>query len=468
MGYRIRSVDSVPTTELLADDGELDTGVAGAGVIIVNRLTPSSYPARLEAIRINFAQFNNLPDPSGAAIRLVAFAGAPGSTSPPSSPVLLVDRPEPLPKISNSGFVEFKIRNGPVLTEGDFYVGFQAPDPAGGVVFSLDRDEPKNGRSFFSVNDGTTYRELTVGTPPVTYNAMVRALVSVERGVRVENAIGRPGETVDVPVTFLSKGSERSAAFTLDFDPAVMTLEGIESGEPGITLQTAGAGASGHFGVTAFVPENQTFAAGRRRLAVARFRINAGAPVSVSSITLGNQPTARKIVGTGNTDLTESATFTGGTVAIAGKVVATSAASFVADVLAPESLVVGFGTKLSVEDAASNTVPLPHVLVGTTVRVRDRENREFLSPLFYASSGQVNFLLPPALALGPATVEISSIDGNVSFGLIQVERIAPGLFSANSTGRDLAAGNIVRVRNGQQTTEQFARFESGGFVPSTD
>jgi uncharacterized protein (TIGR03437 family) len=245
----------------------------------------------------------------------------------------------------------------------------------------------------------------------------------------------------------------------------VMTVEGIESGESSITLQTAGAGTSGHFGVTAFVPENQTFASGRRRLAVARFRINAGAPVSVSSITLGNQPTVRRILGPGNTDLTDSAIFTGGKVSIAGKVVGASAASYITDVLAPGSLVVGFGTKLSVEEAASNTVPLPHVLVGTTVRIRDRENREFLSQLFYVSSAQVNFLLPAALALGPATIEISSLDGNVSIGLIQVEKIAPGLFSANSTGRDIAAGNIVRVRNGQQTTEPFARFESGGFVP---
>ncbi len=338
------------------------------------------------------------------------------------------------------------------------------------VLSSLSTDdEPKNGRSFYSVNDGSTYRGLTLSwnNPPVTYNAMIRALISVDRGVRVEGSIGRPGETVAVPITLLSKGSERSAAFSLDFDPAVIVLEGIESGESGITLQTSGAGTSGHFGINAFVPEGQTFAAGRRRLAVARFRINPNAPASVLSITLGSQPTVRKILGAGNTDLTESAAFTGGTLVIAGKVVCASAASYVPDVLAPESLVVGFGAKLSVEEAAANSVPLPHALVGTTVRIRDRENREFLSQLLYASSGQANFLLPAALALGPATIEISSLDGNVSIGLIQVEKIAPGLFSANSTGRDIAAGYIVRVRNGQQTTEPFARFDSGagGFVP---
>ena len=313
MGYRIRSVNSVPTTEVLADDGTLDTGVAGAGVVMVNRLTPPSYPARLESIRINFAQFNNLPDPSGAAIRLVAFAGAPGSTSPPSNPVLLVDQLEPLPKVSISGsFTDFKIKNGPVLTEGDFYVGFQAPEPAGGVVFPLDDDDPKNGRSFFSVNDGSTYQPLTLtsGTnPPVAYNAMIRALISVDRGVRVESSIGRPGETVAVPITLLSKGNEQSAAFSLDFDPAVIELVGIESGEPGITLQTAGAGTSGHFGINAFGSGGQTFTTGRRRLAVALFRINPNAPASVLSITLGSQPTVRKILGAGNTDLTESTCF---------------------------------------------------------------------------------------------------------------------------------------------------------------
>lgn len=469
MGYQIRSIDTVPTVELKADDGLLDTGVRGSGTIMVTRLTPPTYPARLEAIRIYLAQFLNLPDPSGAAIRLVAFAGNPGSTSPPNSPNLLVNRWVPLPTVTTAtGFVDFKITNGPVITEGDFYVGFQAPNPALGVVFPLDDDEPLNDRSFFSNDNGQTYQgPLTLGSPAKRYNAMIRALVSTDRGVRVEGTFGRAGDTIDVPITLLAKGNENSASFTLGFNPVILELTGVDPGESGITLQSAGSGTSGHFGLTAIAPGNQTFSAGRHRLAVAHFRIAASAVPGTTTIALEDSPTARRIFGAGQTNLTDGSDFTGAVIAVAGKTTAASAASYVADTLAPDSMAVAFGAKFSSVQDSSNTVPLASGLAGTTLRLTDSKGVEHLAQLFFVSAGQINFLVPALAAEGRASIKISSADGNVSTGNVEIANVVPGLFSANSTGRDVASGYALRVRGTQQISEPISRLDTGtnAFVP---
>lgn len=466
MGYQIRSIDTVPTVELKADDGFLDTGVRGSGTIMVTRLTPPAYPARLEAVRIYLAQFLNLPDPSGAAIRLVAFAGSPGSTSPPNSPNLLVNRLVPLPTVTPAtGFVDFKITNGPVITEGDFYVGFQAPNPALGVVFPLDDDEPLNDRSFFSNDTGQTYQGLTLGSPAKRYNAMIRAVVSTDRGVRVEGTYGRAGDTIDVPITLLAKGDENSASFTLGFAPAILELTGIDPGESGITLQSAGSGTSGHFGVTAIAPGNQTFSSGRHRLAVAHFRIAAGAVPGTTTIALEDSPTARRIFGGGQTNLTDGSDFTGAVIAVAGKTTVASAASFVPDTLAPDSMAVAFGAKFSTVQDSSNTVPLASGLAGTTLRITDSKGVEHLAQLFFLSTGQINFLMPALAAEGRASITIASADGNISTGSVDIANVAPGLFSANSSGRDVASGYVLRVRGTQQITEPISRLDTGAFVP---
>src|SRR5258705_12409157 len=47
--------------ELSTDDGSVETGALQAGLIVVNRLTPSSYPPTLKTIRVFFAQFQGLP-----------------------------------------------------------------------------------------------------------------------------------------------------------------------------------------------------------------------------------------------------------------------------------------------------------------------------------------------------------------------------------------------------------------------
>jgi uncharacterized protein (TIGR03437 family) len=141
-------------------------------------------------------------------------------------------------------------------------------------------------------------------------------------------------------------------------------------------------------------------------------------------------------------------------------VASVTATSYSSSGLAPESIVAAFGQELATGSASASAIPLPTTLAGTTVKVRDSGGAERPASLFYVSPTQINYQLPAGTATGVATVTITSGNGTSSRGTIQVSPVAPGLFSADSSGSGLAAAYLVRVRNGQQTNEAMARFDA--------
>jgi uncharacterized protein (TIGR03437 family) len=57
-------------------------------------------------------------------------------------------------------------------------------------------------------------------------------------------------------------------------------------------------------------------------------------------------------------------------------------------------------------------------------------------------------------------VTVTSGNGTVSTGTVQVERVAPGLFAANSNGQDVAAGYALRVKaDNSQSFESIAVYD---------
>jgi uncharacterized protein (TIGR03437 family) len=153
-----------------------------------------------------------------------------------------------------------------------------------------------------------------------------------------------------------------------------------------------------------------------------------------------------------------------------------SAASFLGAELARDSIVAVFGANLATTIQSATSTPLPTALAGTTVKVRDSTGTERLAPLFFVAPGQVNYLMPTGTATGAATVTITSGDGSVSSGTMQIAAVAPGLFAANANGMGVAAAVVLR-RNaaGQDTFEPVARLEGTSLVavpidlgPATD
>jgi uncharacterized protein (TIGR03437 family) len=148
--------------------------------------------------------------------------------------------------------------------------------------------------------------------------------------------------------------------------------------------------------------------------------------------------------------------------------VAVSAATFEGGTLAPNSIASLFGANLATRVETTTATPLPTSLAGTTVRVRDSQNVERFAQLFFVAPTQINFLIPGDTATGEATITVITGEGVTSLGRVQIARVTPGLFTANSSGRGLPSAIVLRVAaDGTQTTERLAQFDpaQNRFVP---
>ncbi len=152
----------------------------------------------------------------------------------------------------------------------------------------------------------------------------------------------------------------------------------------------------------------------------------------------------------------------------AGSVAPVSAASFSGASLASESIVAAFGSDLATTTQSATTIPLPTILAGTNVKVRDNAGTQRDAPLFFVSPGQANFQIPQGTMPGTATVTITNEKGSVSVGVATIATTAPGLFAANANGQGVAAAVVFRVKaDGGQSYEPIARFDQvqNKFIP---
>jgi uncharacterized protein (TIGR03437 family) len=115
----------------------------------------------------------------------------------------------------------------------------------------------------------------------------------------------------------------------------------------------------------------------------------------------------------------------------------------------------------------ASSLPLPTNLLGTVVRVRDSAGTERLASLFFVAPGQINYLVPKETTLGTATVTVVNNSTIAGVGQMQIGRIAPGMFSANSSGVGVAAAVALRLVGSTQTFEVISQYDAGQmrFVP---
>ncbi|MCP5113650.1 MAG: hypothetical protein GY953_22685, partial [bacterium] len=135
--------------------------------------------------------------------------------------------------------------------------------------------------------------------------------------------------------------------------------------------------------------------------------------------------------------------------------VSVSSASFApGDPVAPDSIVSGFGSGLATGTFSATTLPLPTELGGTSVEVTDSEGTTRLAPLFFVSAVQINYLIPPETAPGLARITVRTPTGGAVSGLVEIVRVAPGLYTADSTGAGVAAAFFLHVAaDGTRTQE---------------
>jgi uncharacterized protein (TIGR03437 family) len=150
---------------------------------------------------------------------------------------------------------------------------------------------------------------------------------------------------------------------------------------------------------------------------------------------------------------------TGSSVSVAKGV---SAASYAAlPVVAPDSLVACFGKGLAPSTVAATTSPLPTELNGTQVQITDATGASALALLVFVSDGQIDYLVPAATATGLATFQVIRSGTTVATGILQINRIAPGIFTANADGAGVPAAQILTVKGDTQSYDV-------AFQPSTN
>ena len=133
-----------------------------------------------------------------------------------------------------------------------------------------------------------------------------------------------------------------------------------------------------------------------------------------------------------------------------------NSASFQSGALAPESIVSIFpfrGNTLAVGTETAPSVPLPTVLAGSSVEVTDSGGARRQAGMIFAGPGQINCVIPPGIATGPATVTVRGGSGDLE-GLAVVVPSSPALYSANASGQGVAAGVAIRRTPGGQDITQ--------------
>jgi uncharacterized protein (TIGR03437 family) len=107
------------------------------------------------------------------------------------------------------------------------------------------------------------------------------------------------------------------------------------------------------------------------------------------------------------------------------------------------------------------------------VRLLDLPGGSVEAPLFFVSPSQVNFLVPPQVNasnphFGLVRFQVIRNSSVVAQGILNLDRVAPGLFAANANGAGVAAALALRVRaDGSQSLEPVAQFDATQqrFVP---
>ena len=128
-----------------------------------------------------------------------------------------------------------------------------------------------------------------------------------------------------------------------------------------------------------------------------------------------------------------------------------------------------FGTQLATATQSSTSMNLPTRLAETNVSVRDKAGVEKLASLFYVSPTQINLLVPAGLSDGIGALIIRRDTTLVSGGFIVLGRLNPAFFTANMSGKDVAAGLVQRHKTDGRflNYEPIAEFDSQQnlFVP---
>jgi uncharacterized protein (TIGR03437 family) len=111
-----------------------------------------------------------------------------------------------------------------------------------------------------------------------------------------------------------------------------------------------------------------------------------------------------------------------------------NAASYYGGAIAADSIATVFGTNLALRAESAQAVPLPLIMASASVTVNGSR-----AQLLYVSDNQINFVIPPDVNPGVASVIVQTAFGKFALGHIPITETAPAIFTADASGRGDAA-----------------------------
>lgn len=285
-----------------------------------------------------------------------------------------------------------------------------------------------------------------------------------QRIVRAVNTNFRRDQVNTLRIELEAVGDENALAFSLNYDPKLLSFADavLGDGTTGAALSFNRTEASaGRIGIALAMPTGQSIVAGTRALLNVRFLPIAGEGDTTTQVSFSDSLVTREMANAFAQALPK-ANYTNATINLSGRSAAhVIAASYTAGEMAADSIASAFGSSLAVQTEAAGTASLPTTLGGTRVKITDSIGAEHEAPLFFVSPNQINYQLPAGLAEGIAIVTITNQEGVETKGLLNVSRVAPGIFSADASGTGWAAAEIITVRSdNSQVKARVARFDA--------
>ncbi len=142
-----------------------------------------------------------------------------------------------------------------------------------------------------------------------------------------------------------------------------------------------------------------------------------------------------------------------------------SAASYGA-AISSDAIITIFGASLAATVQVATTAVLPESLANVSVSFTDANQTVYPAKLFFVSPSQINLLTPSGLAPGAYKVTVRYGQQEL-VSTIRIDAVAPGLFTADASGKGLPSAVVLRVAaNGRQTYESAVRYDNtrGQFV----
>ncbi|HTX38023.1 MAG TPA: hypothetical protein VME43_23500 [Bryobacteraceae bacterium] len=142
-----------------------------------------------------------------------------------------------------------------------------------------------------------------------------------------------------------------------------------------------------------------------------------------------------------------------------------TAADYSGSSVAPSSIVSMFATNIATgvfTASDQSPVNLPITLGGVSATITDTSGNVLPISLIAVAQGQVNAVLPSDVQSGVAVVNLTTSSGAKICGTVNVNTVAPSLFTADQTGAWLAAAQVVITHSdgSQSVMDAVAQYSS--------